>query len=367
MKNAESTLRDLENKGLIRKLRIHPKGILNFSTNDYLGLSSHPLVKKRAIEAIELLGTGSGGSRLMAGNLQLHEELEQQLARLTGTETSLVFGSGFLANTGVLSALAGRDDAVFADRLNHASLVDGATASRAKTLRYHHCNVNHLFELLQRTSGKGCKIVVTDSVFSMDGDIAPLREIRKLCDEFDCLMVVDEAHAIGVFGSGGGVCRELGVRADVITGTLSKALGGYGGFAACSRVQREFFINRSRSFVYSTGLPPASAGAALGAIEVIQENSSNGQSLLQLAGFFRKELAQIGLDFSGSASQIVPVVTAESFRALSLSKTLEENGILAIAVRPPTVPAGTSRLRFSLTTAHSAADILKTAAVLGAI
>jgi 8-amino-7-oxononanoate synthase len=364
MNFAEQTLLNLKEQGLCRKLSVHSGEFLNFSTNDYLNLSSHPHVKKRAIEAVELLGAGSGGSRLMAGNLSLHEELEKQLAIITCMETALVFGSGFLTNLGVLSALAGRNDVIYTDRLNHASLVDGALASRAKVIRYGHRNIDQLSSLLNRSSGTGRKIVATDSLFSMDGDIAPLCEIRKLCNEFNCLMVVDEAHAIGVFGAGGGVCRELGISADVITGTMSKALGGYGGFAACSLPLREYFVNRSRSFVYSTGLPPASAGAALGAIEVIRENGELGISLLHLAGLFRKDLVECGLNVSASESQIVPVVAGNSCRALSLSKSLLEKGILAIAVRPPTVPVDTSRLRFSVTLAHKPDDLMRTVSEL---
>ncbi|MCD4706460.1 MAG: 8-amino-7-oxononanoate synthase [Candidatus Sabulitectum sp.] len=361
MSFAGETVRTLESNGLCRKLQIHSGELLNFSTNDYLNLSSHPLVKRCAIEAVKLFGTGSRGSRLMAGNLSLHEGLEHQLARLTGMETALVFGSGFLTNLGVLTSLAGRNDVIFSDRLNHASLVDGAIASRAEVRRYRHCSVEHLRDLLLSSGNTGRKIIVTDSVFSMDGDVAPLRDIFELSVAEGCLLIVDEAHAIGVFGSGGGVCRGLGICPDVITGTLSKALGGYGGFAACSSEMREYFVNRSRSFVYTTALPPASVGAAMGALEVINSTSGMGSSLLDLAADFRKLLVEKGFDTSGSVSQIVPIVVGESSAALSLSAALEEIGILAVAIRPPTVPAGTARLRFSVTLAHSPDDIIRTA------
>ncbi len=364
MSFAGKTLRELENSGLRRQLRVHSGEILNFSTNDYLNLSSHPLVRKRAIEAVELFGAGAGGSRLMAGNLSLHEDLERELALLTGMKTALVYGSGFLTNLGVLTSLAGRNDVIFSDRLNHASLVDGATASRAEVRRYRHGNVEHLSDLLRSSGSVGRKIIVTDSVFSMDGDVAPLRDIHKLSTAEGCLLVVDEAHAIGVFGSGGGICKELGICPDVITGTLSKALGGYGGFAACSAEMREYFVNRSRSFVYTTALPPASVGSALGALEVINSTPGMGSSLLDLAADFRKKLVETGFDVNGSASQIVPVVIGESPAALSLSRSLEDKGVLAVAIRPPTVPSGTARLRFSVTLAHSSDDILRTVSEL---
>lgn len=364
MSNESTILQKLENHGLRRKMRVRNGKFLNFSTNDYLNLSSHPLIIKRAIEAVKQLGAGTGGSRLMAGNLSLHEELEYKLASLTGMEAALVFGSGFLTNIGVLTAIADRNDVIFSDRLNHASLIDGAAASRAEVRRYRHCDAGHLADLVRSCETAGRKIIVTDSVFSMNGDIAPLRDIFELSVSQGCLMVVDEAHAIGVFGSGGGVCRELDILPDVVTGTLSKALGSYGGFAACTAEMREFFVNRSRSFIYTTGLPPASIGAALGALDIIGSCTEMGSSLLKLADGFRKKLVDAGFDTSGSVSQIVPVVLRENSSALSLSQSLENIGILAVAVRPPTVPHGTSRLRFSVTLSHSPCDTARTVAEL---
>ena len=360
-------LRELDEQGLLRKLHVHSGIFLNFSTNDYLNLSSHPHVKRSAMEAVELFGTGAGGSRLMAGNLPIHQTLESRLAELTGMEAALVFGSGFLTNLGVLTALAGRNDVIFADRLNHASLIDGALASRAEVRRYRHADAGHLADMLKGNRITGRKIIVTDSVFSMDGDIAPLADIRALANTYGCQMLVDEAHAIGVFGSGSGVCRELGILPDVVTGTLSKSLGGYGGFAACSSEMRELFVNHSRSFVYTTGLPPASVGAALGALEVMGSSSQLGSTLLDLAADFREKLTEHGFDTAGSVSQIVPVIVGESSAAVSLSRSLEEAGILAVAVRPPTVPAGTARLRFSLTLAHGEHDIARAALELKAL
>ncbi len=360
MRSETEVLKELEARGLRRKLTIHDRMLLNFSSNDYLNLSSHPMVKKRAIDAVEQFGTGAGGSRLMTGNLPLHEELEKKLAKLTGMETALLFGSGFLTNMGVLTAIAGRGDVIFSDRLNHASLIDGASASRAEVKRYRHCSVEHLSDLVRADNCSGQKFIVTDSVFSMDGDIAPLRDIYELARHEGCILVVDEAHAIGVFGSGGGgVCRDIGIKPDIITGTLSKALGSYGGFAACSAPMREFFVNRSRSFVYTTGLPPAATAAALGSLEILGSSPEIGLSLLKKAGLFRSKLNELGFDTCNSDSQIVPLKTGENSEVISMSSSFRKAGILAVAIRPPTVPPGTSRLRFSLTLNHSNEDIMR--------
>ena len=361
MNFVNKTLSELESRGLKRALRIHSGKLINFSTNDYLGLSTHPVVVNRSVEAVKMFGTGSGGSRLMAGNLPLHEELESRLALLTGMEAALVYGSGFLANTGVLTALAGRNDTIFSDRLNHASIVDGAITSRSRVHRYRHCDVQHLSDLLKKRTGTGRKIIVTESVFSMDGDIAPVREIFELSRREGCILVVDEAHATGVFGHGGGICREKGVLPDIVTGTLSKALGSYGGFASCSSKTRDFLVNKSRSFVYSTGLPPASAGAALGALQVIESRKESGSELVRHAAFFRKSLKQAGFNTGNSASQIVPVIVRDTSATVSLSHSLENRGILAVAIRPPTVPEGSARLRFSVTLGHQLETLQNTA------
>ena len=360
----ETGLTELKNHGLLRELKLRNRNLLNFSSNDYLNLSSHRLVKERAIEAVKNWGAGAGGSRLMAGNLSLHEKLERKLAEFTGMESALIFGSGFLTNLGVLTALAGRGDVIFSDRLNHASLVDGAIASRAEVRRYRHCDVEHLADLVRSCGSAGKKIIVTDSLFSMDGDIAPLLDIHELAVSEGCLLMVDEAHAVGVFGSGGGVCRSLSIQPDVITGTLSKALGGYGGFVSSSANLRSFFVNKSRSFIYTTGLPPSSIGAALGALEVIDSSADIGTTLLKNAAILRNRLNEMGFDSRGSASQIIPVIAGTNSKALSFSRHLEEAGILAVAIRPPTVPEGSARLRFSLTLGHSRKDIDKVISVM---
>jgi len=353
-----------KNNGLLRELKILPSGYINFSTNDYLNLSDHSELVNESIKATRDFGTGAGGSRLITGNMKLHELLEIKLADLTDMDSALLFGSGFLTNMGVLTALAGRNDIIFSDKLNHASLIDGAMASKAEVKRYHHCDACHLENLIRNNESSGHRIIVTDSLFSMDGDIAPLQKISKLAEEFNCILVVDEAHAIGVFGNGGGICKELNIKADVITGTLSKALGGYGGFAACSSKMREYFINKSRSFIYTTALPPSCAASAIRALEIIKDNPWIGKSVLSSATYLREELKNKGFNTSDSISQIVPVIVNDSIKALAFSKYLENNKVIAVAIRPPTVPDGTARLRLSVTRAHSKKDLDKTISLM---
>lgn len=360
----------IETRGLLRRLRpsAHCGGkfddgdttILNFSSNDYLDLARHPRVKAAAVGAIERLGSSATASRLMAGDLEIHERLEESLAGFLGCEAALLFGSGFLANLAVLTTLAGRHDAVFADRLNHASLVDGARLSGAKVFRFRHGDVGHLEELLDSHSGFRRRIVVTDSIFSMDGDAAPVERIGRIAKVSDCLFVVDEAHALGVLGDGGrGLCYGLAddVRPDVVVATFSKAFGGYGGFVALDATARELLVNRARSFIYSTAPPPACVAAAQAALEIVRENPGLGSELQGRAAHLREKLAAAGLDTGPSVSQIVPVIVGANEAALELSEVLRERGILAVAVRPPTVPAGTARLRLSVTLAHEISDL----------
>jgi len=345
----------LEQRGLLRRLRTLDASARNFSSNDYLNLARDPRLKTGACEAVERLGCGSTASRLMAGNLAEHEALEADLARLVGQEAALLFGSGFLTNLGVLTALAGRGVTVFADRLNHASLVDGMRLSGATFRRYRHCDMAHLAELLDGSDGQ--RIVVSDSLFSMDGDIAPVEELAALAERHEAVLIIDEAHAVGVFGRGGGICRAWGVRPDVTVGTLSKSLGGYGGFAACLAAVRELLVNRARSFIYSTGLPPGCLGSGRAAVSIVEQEPELGEELLRRAACLRGRLADAGLDVGPSESQIVPVILGGNERTLAVSAALREQGIEAVAVRPPTVPEGSARLRLSVTLAHSGADL----------
>lgn len=300
----------------------------------------------------------------MCGTFELHGKLETALARLTGHESVLVFGSGFLANLGILTTLAGPRDAIFADRLNHASLVDGARFSGARLHRFRHGDVEHLSQLLRKESSARRRIVVVESVFSMDGDQAPLESIAAAARNHNAIFIVDEAHAIGVLGpSGGGLCRmlEAELAPDAIVGTLSKSLGSYGGFVACSAPLRELLINRARSFIYSTALPPPSVAAALAAADIIMEDPSLGQRLMTRTRMFAGMLRARGLEVPEAESAVLPILLGDNRHALEVAGKLSERNILAVAVRPPTVPAGTARLRLSVTLAHEPDDLVRAA------
>lgn len=365
----DEELEAIDASGLRRTLRSMPaaggkftvggQDILNLCSNDYLDLAGNAQVKAAAAAAIEQWGCGATASRLMCGHLDLHEQLETALAKLVDAETALVFGSGFLANVGTINALTTRHDQIFADKLNHASLVDGAASSGAKVHRYRHLDMEHLESMLGKRSGTGRAMIISDSVFSMDGDIAPLTQLRKLADKYDALLMIDEAHAIGIMGNGGGVCLEhdAAVRADVLIGTLGKALGSYGGFVACSPSMRNYLINKARSFIYSTALPPASTAAACAAVDVVNAEPAMGHDLLTRARSFHTMLSERGFELRPFESQIVPVLIGDNHKASELAELLSKRGVLVRAVRPPTVPAGTARLRLSVTLAHTESDL----------
>ena len=312
-------------------------------------------MKKASIAAVEKYGAGSGGSRLMCGTLPIHGELEERMAEWMGTEASIVFGSGFLANLGVISALARKGDSVFFDRLDHASLIDGVLMSGASWKRFGHNDTDGLEKMLKGATGN--KFIVADSVFSMDGDISPVKKLRELSDAYGAFLIVDEAHAIGVFGGGEGICALENVKADLITGTFSKAFGGYGGFAACSGLVKKVIINSARPFIFSTSLPPACLGSAMGALEVIREEKDAGKKLLSNSEYFHGLLRAAGLKLPEFSSQIIPVIIGDNNHAVKAASLLWEEGIYAKAIRPPTVPQGTARLRLSVTLAHDRADL----------
>jgi 8-amino-7-oxononanoate synthase len=370
----DGELAELKREGLLREcaaysdcgpiVRADGRACLNLSSNDYLGLTKDARLARAAARALGAFGSGATASRLVVGTLDCHVELEGRLAVLKGYPAALLFGSGYLANIGTLAAIAGRGDRVFADRLCHASIVDGITASRARRTRFNHNDPQHLRTLMAKCPAAGRKVVVTESVFSMDGDVAPLGEIASVCAEQSAMLMVDEAHATGVFGDGGaGRVRELGLESEVniSMGTLSKALGGYGGFVACSRRMRDLLLNRARSFVYSTALPPCMAGVALAALDVLKTSPEMGAALRQRASAFRANLQAAGLNTGGSMSQIVPVIVGDAGKAMAFSARLRREGILGVAIRPPTVPAGSARIRFSVTLAHSREQLAEAA------
>jgi len=347
--------------GLERTDRLMPDGEgafwLNLASNDYLNLARHPEVVASACRALEQYGAGSTSSRLICGTLPLHRELEERLARKKGCEAALVFGTGWMANAGIIPVLAGRGDLIFADKLVHASMIDACRLSGAELIRFAHNDCGALEERLRRhpVSSSGKRLILTESVFSMDGDCAPLPEIAALAEQYDALLMVDEAHAFGIFGSDGAGCiaaAGIGRQVDVAMGTLSKALGGYGGYGAGSADLRKLLLHAARSFIYTTAPPPAQLGAALGALEVLDRDPNAGARLLERAARFRAGLQAEGLDTGASASQIIPVHIGENAAALRVAERLREEGILAVAIRPPTVPPGTARLRLSVTLAH---------------
>ncbi len=340
---------------------------LNFASNDYLDLSRHADVVAAAHEAIDQYGTGAGSSRLVSGSLPIHTQLENRLAEFKGYDAALLFGSGYMTNLGVVTALVGRSDHIFLDRLVHASIVDAAILSRATLHRFRHNDPDHLAALLEKAPSQGRRLVVTESVFSMNGDIAPLAQLTAAVRGHDAIFMVDVAHATGVFGpNGSGIVRELSLEqsVDLSMGTLSKALGAYGGFVACSHALRDLFINRSRALIYTTAPAPAAAAAALAAVNLLDPAScldthpaTANNSLLSRASTFREQLREGGIDVGASQSQIIPIIVGDNQSALELSNELREHHIIAPAIRPPTVPEGSSRLRLSVTLAHTPEEL----------
>jgi len=330
------------------------KDMLNFASNDYLCLSTHPHVQEASRTAVERYGCSARSSRLVSGTLEIHEQLEFELAKFLGFQTATLFGSGFLANLGVISAITSRKDAIFEDRLNHASLIDGARITGARVHRYVHNDLNDLEEKLQKSCEPGKKIIITDALFSMDGDIAPLKELSELAQKYNATLIVDEAHSIGVFGKG--LCHQLGVRPDIVIGTFAKALGGYGGFALGSTAVQSLLINRSRPLIYSTAPPPACCAAALAALHILEQRPEMGKTLLTRANYF--SLLLLG---KKSTSQIIPLIVNCNDKALHLSSALSKKGIISTAIRPPTVPVNTARLRFSIYLNHSETTLRKAA------
>jgi 8-amino-7-oxononanoate synthase len=336
------------------------RSVLMLSSNNYLGLAAHPALKRAAIAATERFGTGAGASRLIAGNLEVLRDLETRLVELKGTEAALVFGSGYLANLGTIPALAGPGDVIFSDELNHASLIDGCRLSRAQVVVYGHCDTGHLATTLAGARGARRRIIVTDSVFSMDGDLAPLAEIVELARAHEAAVMIDEAHAVGVIGPrGAGLAAALNLQreVDVQMGTLSKALGSYGAYVAGSAALIDLLINRARSFVFTTGLPPASAAAAAAAIDLIGAEPQRIKRLWDNGCYLRERLLAAGFKLGVSATPILPLMVGEEQPAMDLAEAMLRRNVFVTAIRPPTVPAGTARLRVTPTAEHTRADL----------
>jgi len=374
----EQALEEIRRAGLLREMRVIESApgarvrlggreVLLLCSNDYLGLAEDPRVRTAAAEAAERWGAGAGSSRLVAGNMVPHAELEAELAAFKGSEACVLFGSGFLANTGVIAALAGRGEVVVSDALNHASIVDGCRLAGAETVVYAHADLDALAEVLEQ-AGDRPATVVTDSVFSMDGEPAPLAGIVELARRHGARVIVDEAHATGVVGPGGrGLVAALGLEGevDVVVGTLSKALGSYGAFACCDSVTASLLINRARTLIFSTALPPPSVGAAREALRIVREEPSVVERLRANARVLRDELAAQGFAVKEGEVPIVPLVVGDPHAAMALCEAALAEGVFAQAIRPPTVPDGTSRLRLVAMASHDPAELRDAARLLG--
>jgi 8-amino-7-oxononanoate synthase len=370
-------LEELRERGLYRRLRLvgGPQGprvlldgreVLLLCSNDYLGLAGHPEVRAAAAEAALRWGAGAGASRLVSGNMEPHRQLESRLAEFKRCEAALLFGSGYLANTGAVAALAGGGEVVFSDELNHASIVDGCRLARAETFVYRHGDLEHLAWGLGRAEGRGA-LIVTDGVFSMDGDVAPLPQLLELARRHGCRLMVDEAHATGAIGPGGrGSVAAAGLsgEVDVVVGTLGKALGSYGAYVCASAETVDFLVNSARPFIFSTAPPPPSVAAAAAALALV--TPERVERLRTNATRLREALAAEGIESTRSLTQIVPIEVGEAEPTMALCELLLERGVFAQGIRPPTVPHGSSRLRLTVMATHDAAELEGAARLIAA-
>ena len=334
---------------------IEGKHYILLASNNYLGLTTDPKVKEAAQRALEKYGTGSGGSRLVSGSTGLHRELEERIADFKKTEAAILFSSGYLANIGTISALVGPGDIIYSDELNHASIIDGCRLSHAEVKIYKHCDVEHLGSLISSDKSRNKKLMVTDTVFSMDGDLAPVPELVELAEKYGCMLMIDEAHATGVMGKrGSGATEYFGVedRVPVVMGTLSKAVGSLGGYVAGSKKLIDFLRNRARTYIFDTSLPASSLAASLAAIDIIEFEPERRKHLWYLIEKFKSGLKDIGLELLPSYSAVIPVLIGEAQPALDFARMLRENGVFTPAVRPPSVPPGKCRIRATLMATH---------------
>lgn len=371
----DQTLQQMEERGLRRSLRqlrggqarkveLHGREVLLFCSNNYLGLANHPRLVRAGQRALEEYGSGSGASRLISGNMELHEALESEAARFKQTEATLLFNSGYHANIGLLTALTDRDDQIFSDELNHASLIDGCRLSRARTFIYQHRDPDHLEDLLQKEQGSGRRFIVTDGLFSMDGDIAPLPDLIELGRRYNATVILDDAHGTGVLGATGrGTVEHFGVdRHELIEmATFGKAFGVFGAFVSCTKTLRELLINKARSFIYTTALPPALCAMAIEAIRIVSEEPEHLQKLQHNIEYFRHRLSSsIPRDCLATTTPrtpIFPILIGDADQTMEICETLLHHGIYAQGIRPPTVPPGRSRLRWTLMASHTREDL----------
>jgi glycine C-acetyltransferase len=380
-------LNELKNKGTYFRLRVledeqapectfDGKHVINLASNNYLGLTTHPKLREAALEATRKYGVGSGAVRTIAGTMKIHMELEEKIARFKNVEASVVFQSGFAANSGTVSAVLGKDDFIISDELNHASIIDGARLSKAKILVFRHKDVAHAEEQLESVAGQpGRKLLITDGVFSMDGDIAPLPALCDLAEKYGAIMMVDDAHASGVLGKNGrGTIDHFGMhgRVDIQVGTLSKAIGALGGYVCGTRDLIEFLYHRGRPFLFSTSHPPAVAATCVAAFEVLEQEPERIEKLWENTRYFKKELGNLGFDIGGrstpkSETPITPIITGEGRLAMEFSRELFTEGVMATGIAFPTVPEGKARIRTIMTATHTRAELDKALEVLARV
>lgn len=363
----EEELQSMKDKGLFRslvpletdqaaKVVIDGKEVIQLSSNNYLGLTNHPRMKKAAIEAVEKYGAGTGSVRTIAGTFQMHEQLEEKLAKFKETEAALVFQSGFTANQAVLSAILTEDDVVISDELNHASIIDGIRLTKASRKIYKHVDMDSLEKALKESRDYRKRLIVTDGVFSMDGNIAPLPEIVELAEKYDALVMVDDAHSSGVLGRNGRGSVDhfnLNGRVHIQVGTLSKAIGVLGGYVASTKTLRDYLIHKGRPFLFSTSHPPAVTAACSEAIDILLDEPERMERLWDNTKFFKEGLHQLGFHTGKSETPITPVIVGDEAKAHELSDKLFEYGVFAQGIAYPTVPKGTARVRTIVTSEHT--------------
>ncbi len=375
----EQELSQLEKKHLFRKLAIvesaqgprvtaNGKSVLLMCSNNYLGLAEHPALREAACSAMKRYGFGSGASRLVSGTSELHQELERRLAQFKGAEAALLFNSGYSANTGIIPAVASEGDMIVSDSLNHASIIDGCRLSKAAVHVYQHKNVGHAESILKKCMNARRRLIVTDGVFSMDGDIAPIPDLVSLAEKYDAVLMVDDAHSTGVLGKQGrGTVEHFGLegRVHIQMGTLSKALGSSGGYATANKNVIDYLINTSRSFIYSTSLPPAVCAASIAALDILQTDPDLRKRLWKNRNRFVNGLESLDIDIGDSETPIVPIIIGESQKTLKAANHLFDLGLYATAIRPPTVAEGRARIRTTVMATHTDEDIDQAIEIFG--
>lgn len=367
----QEEIEKLKRKGLYRalkiiesasesKVKIGGRDFLLFSSNNYLGLANHPKLKEAAKEAIDRYGVGAGASRLISGSMFLHQKLEREIADFKKTEDAIVFTSGYMANVGTIPALTDKDDVIIIDKLCHASIIDGCQLSKARLQVYPHNDINALERILKKNSNKSKKLIITEGVFSMEGSIPPLSQILALAKKYEALILLDDAHATGVLGDEGrGTCEYFNAYHSSIIqmGTFSKALGSLGGFIAGNKDLIDYLRNKARSFIYSTALPPAAIATSIAAIKIIRNNPKIRKKLWHNVNYLKEKLSKLGYNILNTPSQIIPIIIGDNERVLKISKILYEKGVFISAIRTPTVPKKTERLRLTVMSSHQREDL----------